>query len=160
MTENEVYEKVKKTSFIHRLRRIPDWIDYPNAGGCAIIMIAMYRYLKKNEMLKGNEKFIYLYSSTNDPYFVSNKSALEKNAGSPTSCTHAVLEYDGKYWDCDGEYISPYSVKLEIPVEYEQFIIESLNRDKSVWNYMFDREEGIPSLERIFEVSLNDIKRR
>jgi len=25
---------------------------------------------------------------------------------------------------------------------------------------MFDREEGIPSLERIFEVSLNDIKRR
>jgi len=157
---NEICEKVKMQSFTLKLKSIRRHIEYPNAGGCAIVMIAMYRYLKKNKMLKGNEAFVYLYSSETDPGFVSNKSALERNEGSPTSCSHAVLAYDNKYWDCDGEYDSPYSVKLEIPVEYEQFIIESLNKDKSVWNYMFDREEGIPSLERIFEVELNDIKRR
>jgi len=129
-----------------------------NSGGCAISMLAIYRFLKAHKKLKGGEKFVYLYSQT-DPYLTQNQKYLEKGEGTPSACSHAVLFHDRKLWDSTGEFDNFYAEQLELDVcQYESFVVHSIN-NKIAWNSAFERDISVPEIEKILNVELNDIER-
>jgi len=135
-----------------KLLSIREQIPSINTGGCGVFMLALYRYLKKNNKLKGNEKFVYLYGDEEDPDYVSNKTYLKENRFSPTSCCHAVLLQDGELWDCKGEYFTIYKYALTLaPEQYESFVVDSIN-NRSRWNCAFDRAFAIPIIEEVFDI--------
>ncbi|MFA5434140.1 MAG: hypothetical protein WC319_14950 [Candidatus Paceibacterota bacterium] len=144
-----------KAESIQLLRKIESKVPHINSGGCAIFMLALYHYLKKTEQLVGDEKFVYLYNSYEYHSFKRNRKYLNNEKGvSPTSCSHAVLFHDGKYWDSSGGTVDkPYPIALEIPLENEAFIYDSISMD--AWNPSFDRETGIKAIESVLNVKIN-----
>ena len=129
-----------------------------NCGGCAISMLAIYRFLKAHKKLKRGEKFVYLYSRT-DLFLKQNQKYLEKGEGNPSSCAHAVLFHDRKLWDSTGEFNNFYAEHLELDVcQYESFVVHSIN-NKIAWCSAFERDISVPEIEKILNVELNDIER-
>lgn len=133
-----------------------------NNGGCAIFALALYRYLKKTNQLKGDEKFVYLYREWDEDSYKTNEYCLKGDLDpeyNVMSCTHACLYHNGVYIDSNGELITArYDLIQEIPVSLEKdFLVNSLN--KGGWNWMFERDWNIPIIERILKVDLSDIDR-
>lgn len=131
-----------------------------HCGGCGIVMLALYRYLRDSKKLKGDEKFVYLYTNSDDPDLFKNQRYLNGEEDNPSSCYHAVLFHNGRMWDSSGEvYDSLYEINIKLDVEdYEEFVVKSLNNILR-WNDLFDREECIPIIENILNVKLNDLVR-
>lgn len=120
-------------------------IDCINCGGCAISALAMYRWLKKNNLLKGDEKLVYLYKSEDKSEFKINSEALENPEITPTSCHHACLYHNGEYIDSSGE-VNIRCYKWVQHVTIEEFVVKSVNtrynnRWLNCWNKSFNREE-------------------
>lgn len=129
-----------------------------NSGGCAIAMLAIYRYLKKKNLLKGDEKFVYLYGE-HDPYLEINQKYLKGEVHSPVSCDHAVLFHNGKLWDSNGIFNNWYENLQKLDAnKYESFVVNSIN-NRDVWNSLFNRKVRIPQIEKILGVNLKDIER-
>ena len=131
-----------------------------HCGGCGIVMLALYRYLRDSKKLKGDEKFVYLYTNSDDPDLFKNQRYLNGEEDNPSSCCHAVLFHNGRMWDSRGGVDDPlYEINIKLDVEdYEEFVVKSLNNIPR-WNHSFDREECIPIIESILNVKLNDIER-
>lgn len=131
-------------------------IPYINSGGCAIASLAMYRWLKNNNMLKEDTMFVYLYFYKSDSY---EQNCLAINEGTtPSSCSHTVLWHDGFYIDSKGLYSKSelykkdYQYFLEIHNEY--FIVNSINGGN--WNDSFERS-WIEEIQNELGIDLSDI---
>jgi hypothetical protein len=141
---------------LNQVRRFLDNFEYINYGGCGIAALSMYRWLKKNNMLKGNECFIFLYQA-NDFYYNTNERFFKGLSKNIVSCTHVVLKIDDEYYDTTGKtrtmflwrYLSQHD---NIP---EDNLIIALNND--CWNYLFDRKLYVPIIEKVLGIDLSDI---
>lgn len=128
-----------------------------NAGGCAIIMLSIYRKLKKEKALKGNECFVYLYEGMEHSY-EKNEKFLKGETNKPVSCTHAAFMQNGVLYDITGE-ISPneYQITQIIPTSQETtFVVNSINQPR--WNFYFERRGEIPKIAEALEIDLSDIE--
>lgn len=125
-----------------------------NYGGCGISALAMYRWLKNNNKLKGNESFTYLYISF-DNCFYENDPILKKEVDRRlSSCSHIMLNRGGKHYDSEGSNVKSRFTRKHKKITEEQ-LIESLNFGE--WNDTFDRETYIPFIEKKLNVDLSDI---
>jgi hypothetical protein len=130
-----------------------------HCGGCGIVMLALYRHLCETKKLHGDEQFVYWYTNEFDSDLCKNQAYTNSGEGCPSSCSHATLFHNGRFWDSDGEVHKVlYPVSFKIDVENEKFVIHSLN-NMDRWNCCFDRTKNIPIIEEILNVKLNDIER-
>ena len=129
-----------------------DSIPGINQGGCAISMLAMYRWLKKEGKLQGDEAFVYMFRDADDT--LKFLKAI-KEGKTPPSCMHACLYTGGKYIDSTGEipYEQYFTVKLA--PEVEGSIVNSINEIEN-WNPYFYRD-NIINIENTLNVCLEDV---
>ena len=133
------------------LGRIPDI----NCGGCGISALAMYRWLKDNDKLVGDESFTYLYVSY-DSSFTENDSILkEKKNHKLKSASHIMLFHNGRLIDSDGNAVQNRYINRHNKIT-EDSLLYSINF--SCWNDDFDRKEYVPFIEQKLGVELSDVK--
>lgn len=132
-------------------------ISNVNSGGCAIIMLSIYRKLKKENSLKGNECFVYLYPAYLSTSYEKNEKFREGKIEKPTSCGHAAFMQNGKLYDVTGEISPEYLHRKQfIPIEEEiTFVVNSINEPN--WNCLFERGTQIPKIEKGLKIDLGDI---
>lgn len=141
---------------LNQVRRFLDSLESINYGGCGVAALSMYRWLKKNNMLKGNECFVFLYQDnsffyrTNDKFF----KGLGKNI---VSCAHVVLKIDDEYYDTTGKTRAMFLWRFLNQHDNitEDNLITALNNE--YWNEMFDRDLYIPIIEMVLGIDLSDI---
>jgi len=138
-----------------QVRGILQTIPNINSGGCSISMLAMFKWLAKNGLYKPNTKFVYLYRYDDHNQYVNNKAILrDKSSGSKinaSSCAHAVLLYEGVYYDSDGVVIISNYQFVE-HISDEEFTMQSINN--KVWNTTFSRS-FIQLIEQKLDIQLN-----
>ena len=118
-----------------------------NQGGCAISALAMHRWLK----FRGEKSEIYFtYASKTDPYFKTNQSFLEGKRPTGTSCLHALLEYNGDFYDCNGTRPNRHNYHIMS----ENIVVDLINIPK--WNESFDRKY-IKGIMKKLKIDLTDI---
>lgn len=126
-----------------------------NWGGCGISALAMYRWLYNNDMLAGDEHFVYLYVSHDHNFGINDKLLKSKRTKNKIgSCSHIMLFHNGKVHDSRGCKIRDHYVYKHDNITEKQ-LIHALNHGD--WNDDFDREEQMPKIERMLEVDLSDI---
>jgi hypothetical protein len=124
-----------------------------NAGGCAIAALVMYRWLVCNNQLRGDEFIAYGYKDSSKNYFNINNKALEDKALEPSSCSHAFLYHNGRYFDSDNKVLhNPY--RYEHCIRDFDFILRSINQP--VWNDWFNRYQ-INKIQKVLKIDLSDI---
>jgi len=133
---------------LQEIQHIPD----VNAGGCAIVALAMYRWLKQ----QGEQPFlIYAYIDCDEDSFDQNSRFLQESARAPSSCSHALLEWRNNYYESHGqrnEFDEYYKYYHRVS---ERLVVESL-KIQSEWNPRFNRTY-ISLIETIIGASLNDV---
>ena len=153
--ENRI-ESQYKFKNLDDVRAYLDNVQWINHGGCAIAALAMYRWLKVNGQLTPDTKFAYLYNWTSQAHYQTNLRALEGADIKPSSCSHAVLIFNGRYLDSETEQY-PQDFSLSHTIDTEDFMLASINNIDQ-WNYKFDRSRNIRSIERDLGISLQDVK--
>ena len=156
MFKNEFFNKIinrdmKFQVILNYLRKIP----YINKGGCGIAALSMYRWLKSQNKLKGDEHFVFLY----DEYhynFEKNEKYINNQRKVIVSAHHVGFYYNGKIIDSDGEVDLGYYHYTHKNID-EETLVKSINNIKE-WNPTFDRNV-IPIIECILGISLKDIKK-
>jgi hypothetical protein len=149
------YTKLKET------RRFLDALPCINYGGCGISAYAMYLWLKKENQLPEDFKFIFLHYPSSKKSFLNNKRVLEEGNGQVIAPEHVAIKYNGKILDSSGTVdIDIFSLFFEIPLEKaEDYLINSLNTND--WNSMFDRPNIIPIIEKELGISFRaDLRRK
>ena len=131
---------------INKFKKLNE-INYINQGGCAI---AAYGILKYSEKVNVPVKVYYLF----DEYAVPDLLRLKNNGNG--SCSHAVVELDGKLYDSNGEFNgkkyfggSRYE-SLELT---EEQILESIAEPRH-WNRRFNRITGVKAIKKILDVDI------
>lgn len=134
------FEKV-----LNYLSKIPDI----NCGGCGIAAYASYLWMKQNQP-KVKVNIVYCYRASSDECYLENEKLLKRLKGYPKGCSHAVIQIDDKYYDCDGERdIEGYEFNHRLPISV---VIKTLMADN--WNYDFDRRTYCPRIERDLMIEL------
>lgn len=143
-----------KTFFdVCRFLKSIDNIDY---GGCGVSALSMYRWLKKNNKLRGDEKFVFLYSPDSKPLFTMNQKFLKGKSSEMFPASHIGLLVDGNIIDAGGVlYLGWYNKKHVI--SDEDVLVKSL-RNYGQWNYCFKRNKNIPKISKTLEIDLDDVK--
>jgi hypothetical protein len=147
-----------KKDVIERLDDVLDTlsnITFINQGGCGISALSIYRWLGKNELLKGDEHFVYFYT-TDDNTYETNEKYLKNDSDYISSASHIGIYIDGNVYDCNGLIKSNRYTKKHTNIK-EDVLIKSINNIEC-WNDMFYREKNIPYIEKKLKISLNDIK--
>jgi len=129
-----------------------------NSGGCGIAALAIYRWLKQNNQLTKDTKFVYYYFSEDRSeisynHYLNNSNVLENNNGEPEACAHAGIYYRRKYLDSNGK-IDTWKFEHDHYVN-EKFIVNSIN-NLGCWNSSFERSH-IGEIEDRLNIKLNDI---
>ena len=126
-----------------------DSIPDINSGGCGVAALAIYRWLKKQGK---KSQIVFGYGGWNCG-FSRNESLKNGTNETPSACSHAVVLYNGNYYDSNGESIDPpYSQNHSLPI---WVVVKTLNtRD---WNSEFDRRY-IRQIAKDLNVNLSDIK--
>ena len=130
-----------------------------NWGGCGISALAMYRWLKDNNKLVGDERFVYLYVLSDTNYH-TNESVLAKIKFNPRrkkklgSASHVMLYHNGQLHDSNGSFVPDRYIRKHDHIS-EKHLIESLNFGS--WNCDFERETYIPSISTVLNVDLSDV---
>ena len=144
---------MKKLSTVQRHL---DKIYSINYGGCGVSALAMYRWLKKNKMLVGDEYFVFLYVSYDSNYDVNDKILKRKRSRKKIdSGSHIMLHHNGQLFDSMGSEIQRRYVKRHDNITEKQ-LLDALNYGG--WNDSFDREEYIPKIMRMLKIDLNDVE--
>lgn len=133
-------------------------IDDINAGGCGISALSIYRWLKNNNKLVGDESFTYLYNNK-DYFYLENSRVLRtkftiRRKRKLNSCSHIMLFHNGKNIDSKGEYIPSRYTERHIGITEKQ-LIESINFGG--WNCSFERDYNVPNIEVGLQVDLSDV---
>jgi len=128
-----------------------------NSGGCGIASLAMYRWLKKNNKLNKNTKFIYLHHNMDYNYYSNKKALNADNTVIPGSCEHVLLYHRGYYRDSKSskKILNKPSYKI-LETTNENFILQSVNNVFD-WNHKFDRKK-IKGIEKTLDINLSDVK--
>lgn len=144
---------------LHRLNQVQKNLNTVwgiNWGGCGISALAMYRWLKENDMLIGDESFTYLYISSDDTFHTNSSVLNEKDNNCKLgSASHIMLYHNGKNHDSKGSDIDYRYVRSHTGISEEQ-LLESIRF--GLWNDGFGRENWIPVMEQMLNVNLSDIK--
>lgn len=147
-----------------KLNSIKDVLDYLNTipyinrGGCAIAALAVYLWAKQNNKLPEDFEIWYLHYWTDD--YNDNQNYLAGNNSWSSSCTHAVIYYDGKIVDSNTEDVNTAAYGrhiLSIPKSMvETFILDTLD-NIYMWNPDFNREKYVPQIEEKLNITLTSI---
>lgn len=129
-------------------------INFINCGGCGVSTLAMYRWLKNNGKLKGDEKFVFMYYAYNKSTFINNSEVLKNGTGKPIACSHICLFSGGEFFDSDCK-IKIDNYKWVHVLEDEKFLIDTIN-NKSTWNDYFDRDQ-IDTIAEKLNIDLSDL---
>jgi hypothetical protein len=132
-------------------------VDNINSGGCGVAALAMYRWMEKNNMLKGNETFTFLYVSNDDFFYDNNEKYFKGKEQLIIAPAHVVLNIDGTYVDSTRrsnnllEYRYP---RKHVNVTEEE-LIKSLNNP--YWNDSFERNCEVPFIADELGIDLSDV---
>ena len=107
-----------------RLNRLDDEIPSLNHGGCAYAAYGIYNYIQRNHP-ELSPRIIYI---------VDHEDYKDLQLGNPISCSHAVVEINGIYYDSEGIY-TPDEDEHAFPISKE-FLKETLIHGD--WNDMFN----------------------
>ncbi len=124
-----------------------------NCGGCGIAALTIYRWLKKNNQLKGDEKFVFLYNGESS--FLNNSEVLKNNKGIPMACSHICLYSNGKYIDSNS-IVSINKYKWVHHIDSEIFLLDAIN-NIDPWATWFNRCQ-VCEIAKKLNVNLSDIK--
>lgn len=148
---------------MNTIKDVQRWLDNIsdiNAGGCGISALAMYRWLKKNNQLAGDESFTYLYCDKDENFKVNSKVLTTKQLFSLRrrkkmgSASHIMLFHNGVNIDSEGSHIqSRYGERHEGIVE--KLLVESIQFGG--WNSSFNREYFVPKIASKLGVDLSDV---
>lgn len=123
----------------------------PNNGGCGIIALALYRYLRKDCSL-----FLVDYYNSHTMKEIKDNNASNKPFKVPL---HMSLFIENNIIDTYGiKHIDDYhnrNVDFVIVPFNERSLLETINNKG--WNRRFNREEKIPIIEKTLNVKLNDV---
>ena len=120
---------------LNQINKIP----YVNRGGCAIVSLAIQRYLK-NKNIKSKIVFSHYYK--------------DETMGSLRPCNHSYIKIKKHFYDSKGIYDKVQYHKRTINDEYE--LIQCIN-DVYGWNNSFNRTKYVPKIEKILDVDLSDV---
>jgi hypothetical protein len=142
-----------------KVRQILDNIDDINCGGCGVAALAIYRWLKKNNLLFGGEEIVFLYCwedsvfKCNDKVFKGEREPAELEAPS-----HIVLNIEGTFIDSTfrtNETLTERYQAKHLGVT-EDILLKTINNIGS-WNDMFEREYNVPFIESSLGINLKDV---
>lgn len=123
-------------------------IPYIDEGGCAISALTMYRWL----MMNGKRSTIHFFYDPYDGDYPLNEEYKRGEGIYVFSCQHAMLMYQGKFYDATNEY-SRYCKKRHIVPE--KMVVDAINN--GYWSPNFKRE-NIKVIQKFTGVDLSDIK--
>ena len=112
-----------------------DSIENINRGGCAIAALAVVLWLEKQ-----NEQSEIVYCYDRDDLYHQNCKRITENSGEARACMHAIISYNGDFYDSRGrqfDIIENY--KHIVP---RNIVIESIN-NVGDWNWRFNRKNVI-----------------
>ena len=123
-----------------------DNILFINAGGCAIVAVAVVLFIKRRN-LSADPKIHYTC-------WGSNKEAVRKNDYSLLNCSHAFVRYKDFFIDSNGvrtkkKTMSSWKEAEEIPFKLVRQDISDVSR----WNDRFNRE-NIKTIDNIMGTNL------
>ena len=138
----------------HYLNSIPDI----NRGGCAIAVLAMYRWLRKN---KPNANYGFVFNYYSQSKAEKNQKESEKY-GAISSCGHALLwnkksnelrdsttRKSNTHW----ELISKEECLF---FDDEKILVNAINSGN--WRHIFDREQWVEIIGDTLDVDLSDVE--
>jgi hypothetical protein len=135
-------------------------IPYIDAGGCGISAYAMYLWLKKENQMPQDFKFVFLHYNCSADNFYSNRSALENGSGRIYAPEHVAIKYKGEVIDSENVLdTDDFGLFFEIPLEKaEDYLVNSLNTDD--WNNWFDRPKFTKIIEKELGIEFSPKLRR
>lgn len=139
-------------------------IENRNSGGCLLMCLCFYRWLKKNNYDTSSFQ-IKQYDYFDKEKINHNISWLNSKTGYPESSYHYTWIYDGEEYDSNGSYkpnedlafviLDGLNTKVTDITDY--FCVKALNN--ADWNFSFDRKKSIPLIEKNLGINLSDIDR-
>lgn len=151
MNEPKTFDEVRE--FLSRVSSI-------HGGGCGIAAFAMYKWLKKNEQLTYDFKFVICYDPDNDDdnRYLNNMKVLRSKEGKAMATSHIGIINGRVPIDCWGSiHLTRYGL-IQF-VQFEWFMTNMIN-NRGSWNPSFNREESIPLIEKTLNIDLSEIKNK
>jgi hypothetical protein len=132
-------------------------VDYINSGGCGVAALAMYRWMEKNNMLKGNETFTFLYVSNDNFFYDNNEKYFKGKEQLIIAPAHVVLNIDGEYIDSTSRSMERFQYHYPRKHENvtEEELLKSLNDPH--WNDLFERDCDVPFIADELGIDLSDV---
>lgn len=141
---------------LDEVRRFLNRIDEVNCGGCGIAALAIYRWLKKRNLLKGDEKFVFMYVYEDD-VFSGNEKFFKGEYDELNAPSHIVLKIGDRLVDStnrSNEMLEDRYNKKHLGIS-EEILLKTINHNS--WNDSFYREENVPVIEKVLDINLNDV---
>lgn len=133
-----------------------DRIENINCGGCGIAALAMYRWLKKNNLLCGDEKFVYLYSFRSEYLFYENQKYFCGESKKMFPASHIGLFHNNRIYDSEGS-VNKNGYLHSHETSVEKVLVKSL-KNHTHWNDEFKRNDNINIISKTLDINLNDVK--
>jgi hypothetical protein len=149
MNEPKTFDEVRE--FLSRIYSI-------HGGGCGVAALAMYKWLKKNNQLTYDFKFVICYDPDydDDNRYLNNMKVLRTKEGKAMATSHMGIINGGVPIDSWGS-IQLTRYGLIQFVAFEWFMTNMIN-NKGSWNSEFNRDESIPLIEKTLDIDLSEIK--
>lgn len=131
-------------------------IEYINEGGCGFSAYAIYLWLKKENKLPEDFEIVYLYWNKQD--YKYNQRFISGEESTATSCTHACIYMNKKYFDSEGSVDIDdtfYRAIMSITPSIIDIFMQSSLEDEYIWNPRFDREYYVPIIEEKLGINFN-----
>lgn len=125
-------------------------IEDINCGGCGIAALVLYEMFKKEGK---NPKILYFYLYYGDPNYKINKEFIKGNTDIAGSAYHIVVEVDGRFYDCEGEYDIDAMGIWEKHYVTKDHLINSLTHGG--WNDTFDRKKYYPKIKKYLKMDVD-----
>lgn len=153
------FVKTETNKGIKHIQWLLNHVDNINDGGCGISALAMYRWLKKNKELAGDESFTFYYRGENDPFYIMNNNVLKKDKmdGRLNSAAHVMLFHNGRDIDSMGE-CPPMNYDIRHEKITEDLLLEAINYGD--WNSDFNRKRSVNQIEIALKIDLSDVSIR
>lgn len=155
MINLDMLKKLKK------LRKQLNKINNLNFGGCAITSLAIYKWIEENypNEIK-NTHIVFLFDELLDEDLIQKDINNNLVLDYLPSCNHSMIKYHNLYLDSDN-IITEKPKRLNNKEYTHELFFDKLSTIYSInsnyWNDAFDRESGIPKIEKILNVTLNEI---
>ena len=133
-------------------------VDNINCGGCGVAALSMYRWMEKNNMLKGNESFTFLYvCGEGDFFYDNNEKYFQGKKPQIIAPAHVVLNIDGEYIDTTSRSMERFQYRYPRKHENvtEEELLKSLNDPH--WNESFERDCEVPFIADGLGIDLSDV---